>query len=271
MPIHRDESGKRWVDMAFVVSATPEQVWQAMATGPGNSSWFTPTTIEEGVGGAISFEFGTEMCSRGEVTEWEPPHRFAYVENEWQEGAPPLATEITITGRSGGRCLVRMVHSLFATDESWDDQMEGFENGWPGFFDVLKIYLEHFFAQEATTLSCVSRAQGTSLELWHRLLEALNLHGADVGQVRALPDELESLEVAIERTHQDAKKRYLVLRAIQPFGGVVLVGTYQTENGVNVSVTSYLYGDAAKQTHPQRAERWREWHAALFGTAPPWP
>ena len=27
--------------------------------------------------------------------------------------------------------------------DEWDDQLESFESGWPGFFEVLRIYLRH--------------------------------------------------------------------------------------------------------------------------------
>jgi len=43
MPIRKDEHGKRWVEMALVVPGTPEQAWRALATGPGNTAWFTKT------------------------------------------------------------------------------------------------------------------------------------------------------------------------------------------------------------------------------------
>jgi uncharacterized protein YndB with AHSA1/START domain len=89
-----------------------------MATGPGMSAWFTPTTIEERPGGAIAFDFGGGAVSRGTVTEWQPPSRVVYEESEWKPGAPPVATEITIRGRSGDACVVRMVHSLFTTQDS---------------------------------------------------------------------------------------------------------------------------------------------------------
>jgi hypothetical protein len=34
MPVKKDNSGRRWVEMEFLVPGTPEQVWHAIATGP---------------------------------------------------------------------------------------------------------------------------------------------------------------------------------------------------------------------------------------------
>ena len=44
----------------FEVAGTPEEVWQAIATGPGISSWFVPTEIEERDGKpvAVKVNFG---------------------------------------------------------------------------------------------------------------------------------------------------------------------------------------------------------------------
>ena len=45
---------------------TPEEVWQAIATGPGISSWFVPTEFEERDGKpvAVKLNFGPGMESR---------------------------------------------------------------------------------------------------------------------------------------------------------------------------------------------------------------
>ena len=32
MPIKKDGTGKRWIEMEFIVPGTPEQVWQAIAS-----------------------------------------------------------------------------------------------------------------------------------------------------------------------------------------------------------------------------------------------
>jgi uncharacterized protein YndB with AHSA1/START domain len=49
--------------------ATPEQVWEAIATGPGNAAWLFPAEVEPGEG-------GTGIGGSG-VTVWDPPRHFA--------------------------------------------------------------------------------------------------------------------------------------------------------------------------------------------------
>ena len=44
MPVNKEPSGHRSVQAEVEVPGTPEEVWQAIATGPGISSWFVPTT-----------------------------------------------------------------------------------------------------------------------------------------------------------------------------------------------------------------------------------
>lgn len=264
MPVKKDDSGKRWVEMELILPGTPEQVWQAMATGPGNTAWFTKTTIDERVGGAIHFDLGPMGESKGEVTTWEPPFRFGYVEREWGEGVPPLATEITITGRSGGRCVVRMVHSLFASTDDWDDQMEGFESGWPGFFEVLGVYLAHFAGKNAACLSAMASTGATEPEVWKRLTGKLNLDAADVGEERTTPQQPERLAGVVERVHQDDKQRYVLLRLSEPAPGIALIGTYCFGNDTNASMAIYFYGDDADQHVAASEPKWREWFGETF-------
>ena len=58
MPVNRDASGRRYVEAEVEVPGTPEDVWQAIASGPGISSWFVPTTLDERVGGSVVCDFG---------------------------------------------------------------------------------------------------------------------------------------------------------------------------------------------------------------------
>jgi uncharacterized protein YndB with AHSA1/START domain len=181
MPIKKDETGKHWVEMEVLVPGTPEQVWRAIATGPGYAAWFVPAEVEPRVGGSLRFDFGQGTTSSGEVTTWKPPLEFGDVERDWCEGAPPVATEITITARSGDRCVLRMVHSLFTSTDDWDSELEGFEQGWLGYFALLRAYLTHFADTPAMSFTARVPAKGDTLSTWQHLCAALQLSGASVG------------------------------------------------------------------------------------------
>jgi hypothetical protein len=259
MPIRKDESGKRWVEMELIVPGTPDEVWHATATGPGNTSWFTPTQIDEHVGGALRFDLGPHGISTGEVTTWQPPERFGYVEREWAEGAPPVATEITITARDGGRCVVRMVHSLYTSSDAWDDQVEGFEGGWPAFFEVLKLYLAHHAGAKASSFLVMARGDADQHRVWESLSGALDLAGANVGDRRSAPADTLALAGTVVHVRQDAKQRLVILRLDAPATGVALVGTYGMADRTNASVCLFVYGDDAEATAAALRPRWDAW------------
>jgi hypothetical protein len=46
MSVKKEASGRRSVQVEVEVPGTPEEVWQAIATGPGISSWFVPAEFE---------------------------------------------------------------------------------------------------------------------------------------------------------------------------------------------------------------------------------
>ena len=60
------------------LAATPEEVWEAVATGPGITCWFVPSEVEPRVGGTITQDFGMPGKVEGVVTAWEPGRRFAF-------------------------------------------------------------------------------------------------------------------------------------------------------------------------------------------------
>lgn len=268
MPIRVDGRGRRWVEMEFLAPGTPEEIWRAMATGPGNSCWFARTMIDEGVGGALRFDFGPGMTSSGEVTFWEPPHRFGYVERDWNQGAPPVSTEITIAGRSRGQCVVRMVHALFSSSDEWDDQLESFESGWPGFFDVLRLYLTHFTDMKGASFQAMVQAEGEAVTIWSRLTQALGVAGADVGEHRTASSSPDEVGGTVERIHQDQKQRYVMLRLDAPRPGILLAGIYAMGGQVNASTTFFLYGDDANEKAAASEAPWREWLGAIVQERP---
>jgi uncharacterized protein YndB with AHSA1/START domain len=124
MPVKKDSSGRRSVEAEVEVPGSPEEVWQAIATGPGISSWLVPTELDGRDGGSAVSHFGpgNSMDSVAKITLWDPPRRFVA---ETQEGPGTVATEWIVEARSGGACVVRVVHSWFASTDDLGRPVRG--------------------------------------------------------------------------------------------------------------------------------------------------
>ena len=268
MPIKKDGTGKRWVEMEVLLPGTPEQIWDVLATGPGYATWFVRGEIEPRVGGKFSLDFGGGVVTQGEVTAWEPHRKFSYVEREWAPGAPDVATEIIITARSGDQCLMRMVHSLYTSSDDWDDQVEGFEKGWPAFFEVLRAYLTHFEGMKAECFMTLLPTRMESLAAWQGLCDALGLAGANVGEQRSASTGPESWTGVVEHVHQDAQQRWVVFRTERPSPGIGLFGTQDDAGRTNVSICRYFYGQNGAGLKTAAEVRWQEWLGKTFTPDP---
>lgn len=130
----------------ITLDATPEQVWQAIATGPGIDSWFMGhSEIEPREGGATSFSmFGQE--EPGTVTAWEPGKRFAYRSDE--KNGEFMAFEYLLEGREGGSTVLRFVHNGFLGDD-WEEQYEALKVGDRKYLEKLAVYVKHFSGRVA--------------------------------------------------------------------------------------------------------------------------
>lgn len=260
MPLKKDPSGRRAVEMELELPGTPEQVWRAMATGPGYTAWFVPAQVEERVGGSIRFEFGPGMTSEGRVTVWEPPFRFGYEEFAWSGEAPPLATEIIVEARAGGTCLVRMVHSLFTDRDDWDDEIAGFESGWPGFFAVLRIYMSHFAGQPAVGIRPTGQFREGLDGAWGALVDRLGLGEPRLGaSCRATGDGAPRLAGVVEDLHRTGHDRAVTLRLSDPAPGVALIGVYPFGDHINVAASLYFYGEQAQAAADREGPAWDGW------------
>jgi uncharacterized protein YndB with AHSA1/START domain len=263
MSVKKEASGRRSIQVEVEVPGTPEEVWQAIATGPGVSSWFVPTTFEETDGRpvAVAMNFGPGMETRSAVTSWDPPRMFAAQGQGWG-GSPPIATEWSVQARTGGVCVVRVVNSLFASTDDWDNQLESTESGWPGFFRTLRIYLAHFRGQRSAIIQFVAPVAGTEAQAWATLTSALALEGVSVGQHWAAPADVPPLGGVAEYVSESPYDA--LVRLDTPGPGVAAFGTFGYGGQSMVALNFYLYGDPAAETAARETPRWQAWIQARF-------
>ena len=267
MSVKKEASGRRSVQVEVEVPGTPEEVWQAIATGPGISSWFVPAEFEERDGKpvALTLNFGPGMESRSAVTAWDPPRRFAAQGEGWG-GSPPIADEWSVEARGGGVSVVRVVHSLFASTDDWDNQLEGTESGWPGFFRILRIYLKHFRGHRSAMMQWVAPAAGTVAEAWETLTAALALKGVSTGQRWTAPAGVPALSGVVEHVTQSPSNA--LLRLDKPGPGTAALGAVNFGGQSMVTLSFYLYGDQATKTVARETALWQAWIQESFPMPP---
>jgi uncharacterized protein YndB with AHSA1/START domain len=266
MSVKKEASGRRSVQVEVEVPGTPEEVWQAIATGPGISSWFVPAEFEvrDGKPVAVKLNFGPGMESTSAVTAWEPPQKWASQSDGWVPGSPPIANEWSVEARGGGICVVRIVHSLFASTDDWDNQLEGTEYGWPGFLCTLRIYLTHFRGQRSTMMKWMAPAAGTEAEAWETLTAALGLKGLSVGQRWTAPAGVPALSGVAEYVSQSPYDA--LLRLDKPGPGVAALGAFNMGGQSMVALNFYHYGDQAAGTVARETPLWDAWIQKRFPT-----
>jgi uncharacterized protein YndB with AHSA1/START domain len=263
MSVKIDGSGRRSVQVEVDVPGTPEQVWEAIATGPGVSSWFVPT--EEREDGTVVSHFGPGMDAVATRTAWEPPHRFAAEGAGFGPDSPPLATEWIVEARSGGRCVVRVVHSLFASTDDWDDQLSSLESGWPAFFAILRLYLSRFPGQRGATIQLVGATTRPVSEAWEALVRPLGFAGAGVGEQRSASADVPLLAGVVEPSASSRHSHQLLIRLDEPTPGIAHLFALSLCGGqVFLIMRFYLYGDAAATAAARDEPLWQAWMAEQF-------
>jgi len=264
MSVKKEASGRRSVQVEVEVPGTPDEVWQAIATGPGISSWFVPAEFEvrDGRPVAVRLDFGAGMVSSSVLTAWDPPHAWASRSDGWVPGSPPIANEWSIETRGGGTCIVRIVHSLLASTDDWDSQLEGTECGWPAFLRTLQIYLTHFRGQRSAVMKWMAPAPGTEAEAWEALTAALGATGLRVGQRWTAPTGAPGVSGVAEYITQSPYDA--LLRLDRPEPGVAALGAVNFGGQSLVAMNFYLYGDRAAETVARESPLWEAWFHKRF-------
>jgi uncharacterized protein YndB with AHSA1/START domain len=268
MSVRREPNGRRSVQVEVEVPGTPEEVWEAIATGPGVSSWFVPTELRDD--GTVVSHFGPGMDAVATQTAWDPPHRFA-AEGDMGPNAPRMATEWIVEARSGSTCVVRVVHSLFASTDDWDDQLENIEGGWPGYFRILVLYLTHFRGLPCSNIQLVALSTEPVAAAWEKLVGSLGLSVSRRGDRRQAPEGMPILAGVVEETGDAGHPNSLLLRLDEPTPGIANLFAMPMGGQVVLVVRLFLYGDEARAIASRDEPVWQAWLGQQFSADPPSP
>ncbi len=249
---------ERVIDLSIDVPAAPYEVWEAIATGPGISSWFVPTEADDHVGGRVRMHFSGFGDATAEIVEWDPPNRFVYL-TEGDEGG--LTNEWTVEPTETDLSTVRLRVSGFREDQPED--FDGLSGGWPIFLGNLRLHVSHFKGAEARSITPTVMVPGGHDEAWSAVCDTLGIpvdlspaaHIATSGEgVPMLAGTVEEALFMPGRT-----SAYLVLMDA-PSSGTAFVAVEGDGEQVACSVWLYLYDVDSDEVDdrwtPFLAQRW---------------
>lgn len=239
----------------ITLDATPEQVWEAIATGPGVDSWFMGRTeIEPGQGGTKNLDMTEAMgfVQQSTITAWEPDERLAF-----REDSPDgtfTAYEYLLEGRDGGSTVLRFVHSGILGDD-WEAEYDGLKAGDRMYLNQLAAYLKYFPGRHATcNLFVVGPAVPDTERVWSRFAAALSLTGeiTEGAPVRLNVPGLPSTDGVVE------------------FLGKPYFAGVRTPRGIHLLVKGYrdmlvvgYHGFSGDEDEKEIESAWRSWLASI--------
>ena len=234
------------------VEASPQRVWEAIATGPGQDSWFMGRSeIEPREGGAARWSIG-DFTMESTVTAWDPPTHFVFRMHEAPDGAYHQF-DYRIDPREGGHTAVRYVHSGMLSGD-WEAEYEAMSEGDPMYLHKLVQYLTYFPGRFAKGVD----VQGPQVADRERVMAAyrrgLGLGGTVVegDKVQLTPEGLAPIDGVVDYVSPHflgVRSEDALYRFIHGFQGTTMVG-------------HHLFGDGVNQAEAERS--WQAWLGSLF-------
>jgi uncharacterized protein YndB with AHSA1/START domain len=235
------------------VDATPDEVWEAIATGTGMDAWFMGSNeIEPREGGLARTEGSSGWAVESTVTTWDPPNRFAYRTGEGEDGSLH-SFEYVVESHERGNTAVRWIHTGFLGDDNWEAEYEGMSEGDPMYLHQLGQYLTYFRGRRATPIEAVGPKVADRDQAWATYRRGLGLEAhPELGdEIRLTPEGFEPIEGVVDYLSPSflgVRTDDALYRFIYGFDGTVVLG-------------HHLYSDVdGEQT--QRA--WGSWLTGLF-------
>jgi uncharacterized protein YndB with AHSA1/START domain len=219
------------------VDATPEQVWEAVSTGPGWDSWFMGRNeIEPGEGGAVRWSIGG-FTATSTVATWDPPKRFVSKGDVGPDGSLHQF-DYQIEPREGGGSSIKYVHSGFLGGDDWETEYAAMNEGDPMYFQKLVEYVTYFSGRFATPIDAHGPNVPDRDHAFAAMRAGLGLSDdvAEGDRVRLTPDGFAPIEGVVDCVSPSflgVRSSDALYRFIYGFDGSVMIGHHLFAAGVD--------------------------------------
>ncbi len=154
------------------------------------------------------------------------------------------------------------MHSLFASTDDWDNQLDGLEQGWPTYFRILRRYLETFKGMECSAMQFVRFSSDSESKTWEKLggeLGLLKVAQAQKWSTPASSNGFPRMTGVVDSLGQGMHSNSVLLRLDTPAPGSAYIGAISCGGMVQVYIAIYLYGTNAKATVERDEPIWQTW------------
>lgn len=149
----RTPTATRSIERELEIAAPLDAVWRALTEAEELIRWFPlEAQVTPGPGGLVRLGWGDMYQWDHRIKIWEPGRRLQWSYGHSTPTDAPVATEqgapaveividFYLEARDGGTYL-RLVHSGFSSDASWNNEYDGVRRGWRYELSSLRHYLE---------------------------------------------------------------------------------------------------------------------------------
>ena len=224
-------------DIPISIKTTPDELWKAISEADGIKSWFAPEVrVVPGEGGSMWISWGEGAEGESKIVAWEPGRRLSTSFGN--------QTVDYIIESNGAETVLRLVHSGFGADATFDNEYESTRGGWITFLNMLKHGLERHPGVSAENISVMRQTKVPPAEAWQRI-EATG----ELAKGRAVPGDPAGF------------RRGFVLPELND---AYLAVFCEGKDAAMVTITCILYGLPAAQAAAARAK----WEGLLNGLFP---
>lgn len=176
----------RSYEQTLRVSATPQEVWDAIATAEGLERWFPlDAGVKPGVGGTLFTSWRNEHQWTCPITIWEPPLR---LRNLWCAADTPEPQQMGVDwfiSRDGNETVIRLVHFGIGFGGEWDQMYDGVSRGWEFELESLRRALDEHPGQGRQVVYTVVRLGDMPQdEAWRRVFAASGLLAPELASLK---------------------------------------------------------------------------------------
>ena len=283
----------RSIETEFEIAAPIEAVWKALTDADELTNWFPLNArVTPGVGGSIAMTWGEDLegCNlESAIRVWEENKHLQFI---WIDATPPdqadeakakangtfapipVAVDFHLEARDSTTQL-RLVHSGFSLEPSWDHQYDGTVRGWQFELRGLKHYLENHRNTKRVVVHAKQTFDQKSLsDAWDLLMsedglcveQIINaLKPGDRYELKMSTGDKLAGEIHIIKrpldlcaTVENLNKAFLRVRINDPYGS-------DPHKEVNLWLSTYDL--PSEETHALQ-QRWDEMMEHLFVAAP---